>query len=76
MGLVCTILSSRLAFFSAGAPDFFSLTPTMAKYVMTFLVFSVLPAPDSPLKEIKEITEIRVRRKFLWFSLVVSAHLT
>ena len=53
IGLVWTILSSRLAFFSSagsGAPSFLtlSLQPRMAKQVMTFLVFSVLPAPDSP----------------------------
>ena len=45
-GLVWTILSSR-----PGSPSFlFPVAPMDAKYEMTFLVFSVFPAPDSPLK--------------------------
>ena len=47
-GLVCTTWSSRLAFLMF--PSLYSLAPTVAKYEMTFLVFSVFPAPDSPLK--------------------------
>ena len=45
MGFVATIWSSRDTFLV----DFFPEVATMAKYEMTFLVFSVLPAPDSPL---------------------------
>ena len=47
-GLVCTTWSSRLAFLMF--PSLYSLAPTVAKFEMTFLVFSVFPAPDSPLK--------------------------
>lgn len=43
-------LSSIFTFPSAGA---FPVLPMLAKYWMTFFVFSVLPAPDSPL-EVKE----------------------
>ena len=45
-GLVWTTWSSREAFLlpSLGADD-----PTKAKYVITFFVFSVFPAPDSPV---------------------------
>ena len=47
IGFVWTIWSSKDTFLEA----FFSpLAPTSAKYEITFLVFSVLPAPDSPLK--------------------------
>ena len=44
-GLVWTILSSREA-----SPSFLLPEEQMvAKYEMTFLVFSVFPAPDSPV---------------------------
>merc|ERR1712173_131070 len=44
-GLVATIFSSREA-----SPSFLLPEEQMvAKYEMTFLVFSVLPAPDSPV---------------------------
>jgi hypothetical protein len=36
--------------------SFFWLAPTVAKYAITFFVFSVLPAPDSPLW-----TQIRIK---------------
>jgi hypothetical protein len=46
MGLVWTTWSSRDAL-----PDkAFPVAPTDAKYPMTFFVFSVFPAPDSPLQ--------------------------
>ena len=45
MGFVATIWSSRDTFLV----DFFPEVATMAKYEMTFLVFSVFPAPDSPV---------------------------
>lgn len=51
-GLVWTTCSSRVPFFtfSPGAGSSFLVeAPTVAKYAMTFFVFSVLPAPDSPL---------------------------
>jgi hypothetical protein len=44
-GLVWTILSSSEASPSLRLPD----APMVAKYAMTFFVFSVLPAPDSPV---------------------------
>lgn len=47
-GLVCTTWSSRDPFFSE-ASDFFDEAPTVAKYAITFFVFSVFPAPDSPV---------------------------
>lgn len=47
-GLVCTTWSSRLPFLLCSA-DFLVEAPTVAKYAITFFVFSVLPAPDSPL---------------------------
>ena len=51
-GLQDTIWSSKLGLLASSA-DFFlppaTLAATKAKYWMTFLVFSVLPAPDSPL---------------------------
>lgn len=38
-------------FFSSGSSSFFPLAAaTWAKYEITFLVFSVFPAPDSPLE--------------------------
>jgi hypothetical protein len=47
-----TILSS-----SPGSPSFFlPVAPIEAKYEMTFFVFSVLPAPDSPLQEVVHTT--------------------
>ena len=58
MGLVWTIWSSRDTFPLSLAP---SLAPTIAKYEMTFFVFSVLPAPDSPLKgKIREVYNRRL----------------
>ena len=47
-GLVCTTWSSREPFFSREG-SFFWEAPTVAKYAITFFVFSVFPAPDSPL---------------------------
>ena len=54
IGLVCTIWSSSDAFLAE--PFFSPRAPTKAKYEMTFFVFSVLPAPDSPLKWIEKIS--------------------
>lgn len=48
-GLVCTTWSSREPFFSWVAASFLVEAPTVAKYAITFFVFSVFPAPDSPL---------------------------
>lgn len=47
-GLVWTTWSSREPFFSE-LGSFFCEAPTVAKYAITFFVFSVFPAPDSPL---------------------------
>ena len=52
IGLVCTTWSSNETFFD----ETFPVAPTIAKYPITFLVFSVFPAPDSPLSEKKNIS--------------------
>ena len=54
IGLVCTIWSSSDAFLAD--PFFSPRAPTKAKYEMTFFVFSVLPAPDSPLQKWMKIS--------------------
>ena len=50
IGLVWTTWSSKEAL----PFDAFPVAPTHAKYPITFLVFSVFPAPDSPLKYLKK----------------------
>lgn len=59
-GLVWTTWSSREPFFlSDSSFSFLVEAPTVAKYAITFFVFSVFPAPDSPVINID------------WFSLSV-----
>lgn len=49
-GLVWTTWSSREPFFCWAASSVFLVeAPTVAKYAITFFVFSVFPAPDSPV---------------------------
>lgn len=48
-GLVWTTWSSREPFFWVGSSAFLVEAPTVAKYAITFFVFSVFPAPDSPV---------------------------
>lgn len=48
-GLVCTTWSSREPFFWEVSSAFLVEAPTVAKYAITFFVFSVFPAPDSPV---------------------------
>ena len=49
-GLVWTTWSSRDPFFWLAASSLFLVeAPTVAKYAITFFVFSVFPAPDSPV---------------------------
>ncbi len=53
IGLALRICCERLE--NCRPPDFIpgeSEVATAARYCMTFLVFSVLPAPDSPLIEV------------------------
>lgn len=42
-----SLIRTFFSFFSS--PGFFAAAPTFAKYAITFFVFSVFPAPDSPL---------------------------
>ena len=51
-GFVLTTCSSKLALFcKSWLFSLYSLAPTEAKYEITFFVFSVFPAPDSPLSK-------------------------
>lgn len=60
MGLVWMIWSSRDALPTKALP----VAPTLAKYPMTFLVFSVLPAPDSPLEKSEKANQVERQHSF------------
>lgn len=47
--LLCIVYLSAFTFFWSASEGFLVLAPTVAKYAITFFVFSVFPAPDSPL---------------------------
>lgn len=61
IGLARRICSDRLVrFFAPVFARGVSELATAARYWMTFLVFSVFPAPDSPLCSVSNMSEARV----------------
>lgn len=74
-GLVWTIWSSRFPFLVSSAVGFLETQATQAKYAITFFVFSVFPAPDSPLIVVTKLKWLILLELYLtyvmsidWFS--------